>query len=320
MKSITTPLSGPPSDEPARRAVPPYRKAGRMLAPLLPAILTITAPAGAGSDCCIPHDTPGCDDLACQDAVCVQDPFCCDMAWDERCAILAQAICPGLCNPSHGADQCVDALPISGEGFFPFDTSFATTDGVPDAACDQSGSDQIENDVWFCWTAPCDGPIAVQTCGQTPVDTKIAVYQGCACPQGKVILDCNDDACDLQSLVVFEAIVGEQYLLRIGTFPGAPGGAGTLSIQCLFGDNDDCVNATPLVGKGIFPFDTTGASTDGPVLPPRPPFNGQQIDHDVWFCWLAHRGGPVILSTCGLTEIDTSIAVYRGCACPPTQP
>jgi hypothetical protein len=50
--------------------------------------------AGAeGSDCCIPHDTPGCDDADCSELVCEMDKACCIVPWDEACAQLAQQHC-----------------------------------------------------------------------------------------------------------------------------------------------------------------------------------------------------------------------------------
>ena len=51
----------------------------------------------APSDCCLPHDTPGCDDFACAAEVCAADPFCCETAWDDLCADAAAELCGSLC-------------------------------------------------------------------------------------------------------------------------------------------------------------------------------------------------------------------------------
>ena len=40
------------------------------------------------------------------------------------------------------------------------------------------------------------------------------------------------------------------------------------------------------------------------------------IANDLWYCWTASASGPVSLSTCGLTDVDTKIAVYPGPGCP----
>jgi DNA-binding beta-propeller fold protein YncE len=143
------------------------------------------------------------------------------------------------------ADDCLDANPLTGTGVFPFDNTNATTDGPDHAACLSGGSPSIANDCWWCWTAPCSGRVVVRTCNETTVDTKIAVYAGCACPPTDAnLLDCDDNGCGLQSLVSFFVTAGSDYLIRIGTPPGSPGGLGAFRILCPptgadFGDAPD---------------------------------------------------------------------------------
>ena len=48
------------------------------------------------SDCCTAHGGPGCDDMACETAVCAVEPSCCT-TWDTVCASLAEALCDPLC-------------------------------------------------------------------------------------------------------------------------------------------------------------------------------------------------------------------------------
>ena len=50
----------------------------------------------SGCDCCVAHETPGCDDPPCEFQVCQTDPFCCDVEWDQNCADLAVKLC-GIC-------------------------------------------------------------------------------------------------------------------------------------------------------------------------------------------------------------------------------
>jgi len=129
---------------------------------------------------------------------------------------------------AQGSDSCATAQAIAGTGSFAFDSSTATTDGTPDAACNFFGQTNIENDVWFAWTAPSGGPFMVSTCGATSIDSKIAVLDGsCA----GAVLACNDDACaSLQTSLVFAASAGSVYIVRIGSFPGSGGGPGSVSI------------------------------------------------------------------------------------------
>ncbi|MFM9996580.1 MAG: C-type lectin domain-containing protein [Phycisphaerales bacterium] len=128
-------------------------------------------------------------------------------------------------------DNCASAEALSGYGSFFFDNSAATTDGLPNALCLAFGSDQIDLDLWYCWTATASGPVAASTCGQTTVDTRIAVYNGCACLKGGGILACGDDQCGTQTRVSWTAVAGQTYLIRLGSYPGAVGGAGTFTIE-----------------------------------------------------------------------------------------
>jgi len=151
----------------------------------------------------------------------------------------------GLALASTGADDCSMADAIAGPGTFPFDnsTGVATTgtNGQNNSpACTSSGLTAIENDVWFAWTAPTTGLVVLSDCGQTTVDTKIAVYDfaaiGGVCPApltASTVVGCNDDfsAALFQSRVAWNAAAGSVYLIQLGTFPGAAGGTGSFSIE-----------------------------------------------------------------------------------------
>ena len=82
--------------------------------------------------------------------------------------------------------------------------------------------------------------------------------------------------------------------------------------------NDSCSTPTPVGGTITVPFDLTGTTLDA-----------QGINHcasspasftqDVWFCWTSDVTGMVTIATCGLTDVDTGIALYPadlGCSCP----
>jgi len=126
-------------------------------------------------------------------------------------------------------------LPIYGAGVFPFDNTTATTDGPIHEACAtiDGPEKQIQKDVWSCWTASCTDTVFVRTCGQTTVDTKLAVYDGCTCPPtDAALLDCGDDRCLTQSTAVFHAVAGRSYLIRLGNYPGTLPGTGSFTISC----------------------------------------------------------------------------------------
>jgi hypothetical protein len=142
------------------------------------------------------------------------------------------------CTPVEGPanDDCADAIAISGPGPHAFDNTLATTDGFGDPLCAAFGTDQINNDLWWTWTSDCAAgqQIDVSTCGQSVVDTKIAVYDGADCVGA--ILACNDDAtdCPLQSRASWIAgAPGSVYKIRVGSFPGAAGGPGSFTFECV---------------------------------------------------------------------------------------
>lgn len=177
----------------------------------------------ADHDCCTTGG-PGCTDQDCCAIVCGVDPFCCDVAWDSICVNEANDLCGGgaYCFPLPTNNACADRIPIF-DGVTPYHTIGATTDGPAHAACGKFGFPGIDNDIWYNYTATATGDLCVQTCG-SGYDTKIAVYNGCACPVGDAnLLACNDDTCALQSQVVVSVIAGNCYKIRVGGYIGASG-------------------------------------------------------------------------------------------------
>ncbi len=65
-------------------------------------------------DCCADTGSASCNDLTCCEAVCAEDPFCCEDTWDDICAGDAETICPELCgicgNPASG--DCCTSTPL----------------------------------------------------------------------------------------------------------------------------------------------------------------------------------------------------------------
>ncbi len=76
--------------------------------------------------------------------------------------------------------------------------------------------------------------------------------------------------------------------------------------------NNNCQNPTP-VGDGVTSFDTTDATTDGPVE--KGSCSDFAIASDVWFCHTATCTGFVTVNVCAAVY-DTTLAVYDGCGCP----
>ncbi len=135
-------------------------------------------------------------------------------------------------------DECGNALPVA-TGVVAFDTTNATTSALElPKGCASFGSVTIHNDIWFVWTATCDGAATISLCpsegGAANFDTRLAVWSGeCGDPQ---IVACNDDDCaQARSRVEFPVLCGETYLIQLGAYFADEVGSGDLSIECVGG-------------------------------------------------------------------------------------
>jgi Concanavalin A-like lectin/glucanases superfamily len=121
-------------------------------------------------------------------------------------------------------DGCANAIAI-GEGTFPFDNSFATTDGS--TGCGFFGGDTGSHDLWWRYTPSMTGTVEVNTCGQTTLDTELNAFAGgCGGPE----IACNDDSCGQQSRIAFPASAGSPVVIRLASY-GDDSGAGTFTIS-----------------------------------------------------------------------------------------
>ncbi|MFT5155427.1 MAG: hypothetical protein ACI841_005442, partial [Planctomycetota bacterium] len=222
-----------------------------------------------------------------------------------------------------GGDDCAAATPISGIGTFGYNSSAASTgtEGQAESACLFFGSTAIDLDVWYEWTADCDANFTVTTCAGAGNDTKLAVYPGGGCPVDGSSIVCNDDDCGLASTVSFAATNGTSYMIQLGSFPGASGGAGSFDISSdcpATGNADDCAAPTPIAGSGSFPFDSTAATTglEGQNETNCYKFGSSAVDSDVWFEWTADAVGDAVIDTCLTASGDTKIAIWPAGGCP----
>lgn len=70
----------------------------------------------SAGNCCAPKTTPACSDAPCCTIVCAQDPFCCDVQWDQYCAAAAEQICGACANPCGDPDAGDCCVPQQGPG------------------------------------------------------------------------------------------------------------------------------------------------------------------------------------------------------------
>jgi hypothetical protein len=180
--------------------------------------------------------------------------------------------------------------------------------GEPDHAGDPGG-----DSVWYSWTAPSTGPVAVSTCPylESSPDTLLAVYAGTDLGNLTEVAS-NDDspaACrETGSEVEIQAEEGTTYWIAVD---GKGGDQGTFSLD-LEGrpENDDFADSRVLAPEPIAPGGTTVLATKEAG---EPDHAGNPGGHSVWFSWTPEIGGPVDLTACGRAPgVDTLLAVYTG--------
>jgi cysteine-rich repeat protein len=149
-------------------------------------------------------------------------------------------------------DNCADALAIV-NGTHTFSTRFATTDGPNNTGlpagvnCSDSGGTNTVNDIWYRYTATCNGQLTVTTCsnlgGETNYDSDIVLYPGNSpCPPlASTTIACNDDdsgnpcgsAPPWASTLRAQVTNGTSYLLRVGGWQNSTDfGTGVLNVFC----------------------------------------------------------------------------------------
>ncbi|MFT5051723.1 MAG: hypothetical protein ACI8QZ_003143, partial [Chlamydiales bacterium] len=224
--------------------------------------------------------------------------------------------CVGDGPPMGDNNTCAGSTEIF-DGATAYDTTGATTDGPADAACEFDG--QTYHDIWFNYTATCTGTLTVSTCGTAAYDTDVVIYDGADCGS-LVLLGCDDDTagCDgFTNTQDVPVVQGNGYIIRVGGWSDGDFGAGTITLTCEGdggpgGDNNFCADAEP-IASGCHPFDTTGATTDGPG-DASCEFDGQTY-HDIWYVYTADCTGELTVSTCGMAAYDTDLVVYDGTDC-----
>jgi hypothetical protein len=147
-------------------------------------------------------------------------------------------------------DDCLDATPVS-DGAYPYNLDGSTLDGP--TICDGN----VQNDVWFLFTAPLDGIVSIGTCSQTGTndDSIIGVYDGLSCPTNtSTCLTSADDNCGASSNmsnVNIPVSAEEDYLIQVSGWNGEEG-TGTLDIEYEVIYPQPCLSFTdsPLSGVG----------------------------------------------------------------------
>ena len=131
-------------------------------------------------------------------------------------------------------DDCTFAF-AAADGANPFDSTGFTSSSEPaPTGCPNSFGD-IENDIWFSYTASSDGTLSIDTCDPASFDTDLALYTG-ACG-ALTLVACDGDGGSASGCQIFDSAIsgisvngGESYLIRVGGFGTSDEGPGTLNI------------------------------------------------------------------------------------------
>jgi hypothetical protein len=162
-------------------------------------------------------------------------------------------------NDDIATPRLVDAVPYSNG---PYLTTDATTGATDPTFCFDSPD---RSTVWYSFTPETTAAYVADTFGS---DYDTTLYVGTPDGSGGMSgIDCNDDASDVQSAVVWQATAGTEYLLMIGTCCGGgtvgeAGGGGTLEFHVDVAPPPPTLNIT-IDGRGTLTADgvvTVGGS------------------------------------------------------------
>lgn len=288
-------------------------------------VLALAAPALTQGPCCAPSSSPGCADAACTGAVCTVDPFCCAIAWDERCAVEASVLC-AACRPATTcAPPDADLLAPEGCGTSSDDPCAPVTQAcVPlplgmviegtawagDAARDVDWfeitlAEPAELEV-TCWS---EGPMAAAIVDAACPPTVFAeAVDGCP-GRCSACLPAGTWRVAVRSLLFEPIACGEpraRYRLRATATPCAPSTPA----------NDRCDAAQAIV-EGAVAFDTRSASSEPAWLPATCDEGaGLAFTHDVWFRFTAGTDGVHRFGTCETLDFDARLSLHEACGGP----
>jgi len=181
----------------------------------------------------------------------------------------------------------------------------AANDGSSAGVPDYNGAD-----VWYRWTAPCDGALAVSTCGTfvlSNMNTSISVHTACpgdpsnelAYGTASAATYCPTDYLDDDAETVLGVTAGSTYYIRVAA-QTLETPVGPFSLTLAFYVNFDSASYPQEVTDGTTLFCTNGAT---------PSDFGSVTFPDLWFHYVPTCTGTASLDLCGI-PYDTQMAVY----------
>jgi subtilisin family serine protease len=194
-----------------------------------------------------------------------------------------------------------------------------TVSGINRGATRESGEPQHASNaggrsVWWRWTAPAKGSIAIHT-RNSNFDTLLAVYTGSSLASLTAVAANDDDPSGgVQSYVTLNVVAGQTYYIAVDGYRNALGeiAEGNIQLQLQYlgmrPPNDDFAQRILLTGAVAT---ATGTSVGATTETGEPNHNGDLPNRSVWWSWQAPRSGYVRITTQG-SSFDTLLAVYTG--------
>ena len=160
--------------------------------------------------------------------------------------------------------------------------------------------------LWWTWTAPTNGTVALRTAGST-FDTTLGVYTGNSVSNLALVVSNRTASFSGNSVVTFTANAGTTYRIAVDGYFGAFGNV-VLSFEFFNPPaNDMFAQRIPLLGQTNIVSGNNAAATRESGEPSA--FFG--VNKTLWWTWTAPMSGRVIMSTEG-SALKNTIGVFTG--------
>lgn len=212
-------------------------------------------------------------------------------------------------------DNFASATSISGESYSAVvDTTEATTE-VNEQPNTVGSSD--DKSVWYSWTAPSNGRLAVFTCSGVGgrLNSTLGIWTGAAVGALTRVGGVNGSNCPFGwagSVLGASVRGGTVYHFKVGNPVLGSGGVTTMNLNFSAAPaNDDFAAAEVLSGDN---WDISEATTSATLESSEPDTGYTDSDRvSVWYRWTAPYTGDVQLDTAGSAFVEDSVlAVYTG--------
>jgi len=233
-----------------------------------------------------------------------------------------------------GGENCSNGIDDNFDGLIDCADPVCSTNSACGGA-DLCGQSDNTPDVFYSYTATCNGIFFANTCGSNDLhgqdsglDSVLSIHNGCPADSSTLLpsLSCNDDSfgnfscsgLDLgaqrDSFVATPIQAGDTFIIRVSHWGGPSGFPDQFILNVgVIPENDDCADAIDVSSGGSFTGDTRCATADGLT-------NCAPTDKDVWYQFTASCNGTLQVDTCGSNDLggtdngtDTVLSLHDSC-------